>query len=377
MYPLVAWTRDDVLARLDALLASGFDQEAIIASHQVVEQLIRRCLKWGANRSNSIFDLRSKRLRTFSSTQERDASLRTYSDAAKWSQAWRGLLTHQFEYPTLESCLNNAMGPNAWSIFKTKGAVRLPGPPPHRVKTGFAQARHLITHATHGLDQDDLHLLAPWGRDLVAGLLDTRSGLSSTLGWDPMTRIPVPKRGRATTMPEAHANRPVVDIERDPSGDIIVSRADMDLVISAAVESSLGRSRILAHPGPSASIHEMLIAFTKDSYIRPHRHTSKRESYQIFRGELIALTFDDSGQIERALPMGDYESGKPFYLRVEGGKWHSFLIQSDYALVHETTNGPLDPEETLFAPWSPDPTQALAVKEFLIELEDTAHTTLN
>jgi cupin fold WbuC family metalloprotein len=152
------------------------------------------------------------------------------------------------------------------------------------------------------------------------------------------------------------------------TGTVAVSDAGLDELVRVARRNPLGRARINAHPDPSASIHEMLIAFTGDSYIRPHRHNAKIESFHVIQGDLEALTFDDAGHVTRRLALGSLQSGKTFYLRNENNEWHSFLVQSPYAIIHETTNGPFDPSETEFAPWSPEPDNPLVVKEYLKDL---------
>ena len=72
--------------------------------------------------------------------------------------------------------------------------------------------------------------------------------------------------------------------------------------------------------------------------------------------------------------MCDYRSGNPFFLRVEGNDWHSSHILSEFALVHETTKGPLDPTETLFAPWPSEPSDQSAVLSFLASIEERGFT---
>ena len=50
---------------------------------------------------------------------------------------------------------------------------------------------------------------------------------------------------------------------------------------AALAQSSRGRSRICAHRDSSDSLHEMLIVLSRASYIRPHKHFGKSESFHI------------------------------------------------------------------------------------------------
>src|SRR5262249_53494228 len=95
--------------------------------------------------------------------------------------------------------------------------------------------------------------------------------------------------------------------------------------------------------------------------IRPHRHSGKTESYHMIFGELDIVLFDDDGQPTRIINMGDFASGKTLVYRLSRPIWHSVIIRSEYAAIHEVTNGPFRVEESEFAPWSPEEDKELRV----------------
>jgi cupin fold WbuC family metalloprotein len=70
-------------------------------------------------------------------------------------------------------------------------------------------------------------------------------------------------------------------------------------------------------------------------------------------GELDVLLFDDDGPVRDVIRMGPYQSGRVFFYRLMEPLFHSVLVRSPHVLLHETTNGPFDPADTEFAPWSP------------------------
>ena len=80
------------------------------------------------------------------------------------------------------------------------------------------------------------------------------------------------------------------------------------------------------------------------------------------------MLFDDDGQIERVINMGDYASGKTFYYRMATPVFHTFIIRSEVLAFHETTNGPFDRSATLFAPWSPEDADVNSIVSFMSEL---------
>ena len=53
------------------------------------------------------------------------------------------------------------------------------------------------------------------------------------------------------------------------------------------------RARICLHKNDEEMVQEMIIAFCKDSYIRPHRHIDKSESYHIIEGRIEIIFYND------------------------------------------------------------------------------------
>jgi cupin fold WbuC family metalloprotein len=162
--------------------------------------------------------------------------------------------------------------------------------------------------------------------------------------------------------------QPVVSTQRDESGSLLLSQDELDLLKAIARANASGRARINAHASLDADVQEMLIAFVGGSYVRPHRHRRKRESFHVVEGKLDALTFDANGEITNRTALGPYGSGLPFYFRSESNDWHCFLVRSEIAIVHETTQGPFSPGESEFPAWAPDPEDFDGVQAFLTRL---------
>lgn len=138
------------------------------------------------------------------------------------------------------------------------------------------------------------------------------------------------------------------------TGGIVQVRAeDVAMVKNKGTTNARKRARLCAHPGPDDKLHEMLIVLDRGTYIRPHRHGGKAESFHIIEGELDVVVFHDDGSIREVVRMGPYSSGKAFYYRIMEPCYHSVLIHTPFALFHETTNGPFNRTDTEFAPWSP------------------------
>jgi cupin fold WbuC family metalloprotein len=135
-------------------------------------------------------------------------------------------------------------------------------------------------------------------------------------------------------------------------GVVKVSARDVAEVVSRAARSPRKRARLCVHPSPDDALHEMLICLARETYVRPHRHAGKSESFHVIEGELDVVLFDDHGAITDVIEMGPYHSGKAFFYRLMAPAFHTVLVNTPHALFHETTNGPFDPADTEFAAWA-------------------------
>src|SRR5262249_16382642 len=96
-----------------------------------------------------------------------------------------------------------------------------------------------------------------------------------------------------------------------------------------------------------------LIVLLKGSYIRPHKHWGKSESFHLMQGTAGGLFFTEQGEGEKKLTLSRGIAGTPFYYRIGRPAFHSQVVLSEHVIFHEVTKGPFRREETLFAPWAP------------------------
>jgi cupin fold WbuC family metalloprotein len=127
----------------------------------------------------------------------------------------------------------------------------------------------------------------------------------------------------------------------------------------------LDRIRICCHRTIEDRLHEMLMVFSGDTYIRPSLHVDKEESLLVLEGFGTYFFFDEQGQVTGQVPLGPVQSGRSFYCRIPANTYHSLVVESDQLVVKETTSGPFTRDDTRFAPWSPDGTDRGAVTKYL------------
>ncbi len=144
---------------------------------------------------------------------------------------------------------------------------------------------------------------------------------------------------------------------------------EIEFLRSRVNESPRGRVRLCAHRGSGQALHEMLILLRQDSYIRPHRHLGKCESFHIVEGEVDVVLFAEDGKIDEVVQLGDASSGRSFYYRLADPVFHTLVIRTPLLIVHETTNGPFHREETEFAPWTPEEDDAPGQRAYIAEVE--------
>lgn len=131
-----------------------------------------------------------------------------------------------------------------------------------------------------------------------------------------------------------------------------LSKKNIDFIKEKMINNNLQRIRICTHKEINDKIHEMFIVLRKTTYIRPHKHLNKSESFHLVEGKAKIIIFDDEGNIHDLIDVDNYGSGKKFYYRINNAYYHTVLVTSDFLVFHETVQGPFKKEDTVFAPWA-------------------------
>ncbi len=162
-----------------------------------------------------------------------------------------------------------------------------------------------------------------------------------------------------------------------PEKIVSIGKDDLVVIKENALKSQKLRSRICIHKSSSDKLHEMLLTLQKGSYVRPHKHINKAESFHIIQGTGFIIIFDDESRIHDVTQLGDYNSGKIFYYRLDAPFYHMVIVTSDELVFHETTTGPFNKEDTIFPSWSPNEDDIREIKKFLEKMIFEASIFLN
>ena len=145
----------------------------------------------------------------------------------------------------------------------------------------------------------------------------------------------------------------------------LVDETVIDVLKHAARTNSKRRARFCAHPSAEARQHDMLIVGHRDTYVAPHRHFDKSESFLILEGSATIMLFDDQGGLEKTIAMGPAGSGKPFFYRMPSGQFHSLAIDSELLVFVESTVGPFRANESENGSWAPPPQDAVNGRAYI------------
>lgn len=152
-------------------------------------------------------------------------------------------------------------------------------------------------------------------------------------------------------------------------GDVaVLSPQDAEILKSKASGNELKRMRICTHANHLDPLHEMLICLGRGSFIQPHRHIGKSESFHVVEGLLSVVLFTNDGEISQVITLGEYAAGHQFYYRLSSPFFHTVVIHSETAVFHEVTNGPFRTEDTQYPTWAPHQHDFHNVQKFLHDL---------
>ena len=147
-----------------------------------------------------------------------------------------------------------------------------------------------------------------------------------------------------------------------------VSRADIkDLKILAA-KNPAKKIRLCAHPNVEDHVHEMIIVQARGTYVRPHKHLNKSESFHMIEGQLKLVFFEESGKIKDQILLSTAGGKEVFYYRLSEEWFHTVVPVSEIVVFHEITNGPFKREETIFPTWAPGIADKENTKRFINQL---------
>jgi cupin fold WbuC family metalloprotein len=144
------------------------------------------------------------------------------------------------------------------------------------------------------------------------------------------------------------------EVEFNQTDLLTIDSAWMGRIKLLAKKNESNKYRTCIHFSDEDNVHEMLVAHTSKTYVRPHKHRINGESLQIVEGEATSIVFNNDGTIKQAFKVGEPSSNKTFYYSMKKAVFHMLYIHSEYLIFKETTKGPFIRNDTVFPDWAPD-----------------------
>ena len=145
---------------------------------------------------------------------------------------------------------------------------------------------------------------------------------------------------------------------------LLISEELLDSVSHEARESSRLRMNYNFHESLDSPIHRLLNALEPGTYLPPHRHTDKEETYVVLRGSLLTFFYDDLGNVIEKVNLNP--SAGVYGVEIPSGTWHSIIALEPGTVIFEIKSGPykpLPPED--IAPWAPAPSDLEGAAVFM------------
>lgn len=121
----------------------------------------------------------------------------------------------------------------------------------------------------------------------------------------------------------------------------LISEELLDSVSHEARESSRLRMNYNFHESLDAPIHRLLNALEPGTYLPPHRHTDKEETYVVLRGSLLTFFYDDLGNVMEKVNLN--LSAGVYGVEIPSGTWHSIIALEPGTVIFEIKSGPYKP----------------------------------
>ncbi len=108
------------------------------------------------------------------------------------------------------------------------------------------------------------------------------------------------------------------------------------------------------HKEDSDTLQRLLNAMEPGTYVTPHRHMDpdKREAFIVLTGKIVAVEFDDKGNITDHAIMSVSEGVR--CVEIPEKTWHTLISLEKGTVLYELKDGPYDSsKDKKPAPWAP------------------------
>ena len=167
------------------------------------------------------------------------------------------------------------------------------------------------------------------------------------------------------------------EVEVNQDDFFIINSESIARIKNKAQHNASGKYRTCIHRSEVDFVHEMLIVHKSNTFVRPHKHALNGESLHFIEGSATAIIFDQRGKIEKFFEVGDASTGRIFFYHMQRNVFHTLLIESEFLVFKETTQGPFIRENTIFPDWAPNSKDPSVAETYMAKLKKLVSSKLH
>lgn len=124
----------------------------------------------------------------------------------------------------------------------------------------------------------------------------------------------------------------------------------LDQTIDCAYAEPRQRTLHSFHSGPEDNPHRFLNALVRGTYVAPHLHEQKSETFIVLRGLVGVLIFNPEGKLQERHLLGEHVHG----IDIPQGIYHTVVCVTPEAILFEVKPGPyVQATDKRFPSWAP------------------------
>ncbi|WP_336219194.1 WbuC family cupin fold metalloprotein [Citrobacter amalonaticus] len=149
----------------------------------------------------------------------------------------------------------------------------------------------------------------------------------------------------------------------------IFTHEQIDTLVQEAINSPRLRVHSVLHESHHDIVQRVIIALAEGTYIPPHCHElpNQWEQFQIIRGDVDLLIFDDAGYIVDIIALGERQDN--FLALIPPLTYHTLICRSASAVIMEVKEGPFDEHFAKSVPkWSSSEDVSMIARQSIMKM---------
>ncbi len=135
----------------------------------------------------------------------------------------------------------------------------------------------------------------------------------------------------------------------------VITTSTLGELTAQACVAARQRVNLNLHPVLADPVQRFLNAIEPGSYVRPHRHCTPQEKWELFvilSGAAVVLQLDEAGKVLARVELD--AAGEQRLVEIPAGAWHTLAALQPATVLFEVKQGPYSAmDDKDFAAWAP------------------------